>query len=91
MPTLGAHLSEEEFAAVKLAAQASTEELPGPYAAEAIRERLRREGKMPGAENALVTKLTAKVAVAVRKDPALADRIDALISKSTRRHMAPVA
>jgi hypothetical protein len=89
MPTLGAHVSDEEFKAVELAAEASPERKVGPYCAEAIRERLRREGLMPGADNEQVAKLTAKVAAAVRKDPTLTERIEAVIGKSTRRQLAP--
>jgi hypothetical protein len=87
MPTLGAHVSAEEFEAVKLAAQASPEKLPGPYAAEAIRDRLRREGKMPGAENEEIAKITAKVAEAIRKDRGVIPHVEAALTKATRRRM----
>lgn len=88
MPTLGAHVSEEVFKAVELAAAASPEKNVSPYVAEAVRRRLSAEGLMPGSSDEEVAKLTAKVAAAVRKDPALTGRIEAVIGKSTRRMVA---
>lgn len=85
MPTLGAHVSEEIFAAVELAAAASPERNVSPYVAEAVRRRLSAEGLMPGTKDEDVARVTAKVAAALKKDPSLIDRVESLLSRSTRR------
>lgn len=48
MPTIGAHVSDDLEAVIKSAAKASPEKKPGPWLAEAARQRLEREGMMPG-------------------------------------------
>jgi hypothetical protein len=48
MPTLGSHFSETEAAIVAKAAKASGSEKVSPYIAEAVRQRLEREGFLPG-------------------------------------------
>lgn len=88
MPTISAHVSEEVATAVELAAKATQEGKVGPYIAGAVCERLDRDGLLPGSKNEDVAKLTAKVAAAVRKDPTLTERIEAVIGKSTRRQLA---
>ncbi len=90
MPTISAHVSEEEAKAVEVAAAAAPEGKPSPYVREAVLQRLDREGLLPGSNGEDVARVVAKVTAAVRKDPALIDRIEAVLSKSTRRHMAPV-
>ncbi len=47
MATLGVHFSDEEESAVRAAAEAAGQKA-SPYAAQAIRERMRREGHVPG-------------------------------------------
>ncbi len=46
MPTLGAHFSDDEAKAVEIAAGASPERRVSPYVAEAIRQRMAREGML---------------------------------------------
>ncbi len=89
MPTIGAHVSEAEEQAVKIAAAASPEKKPSPYAAEAIRQRLSREGLLPGTKEEEVARITAKVAAAVREDPSAVQRVEAVLNKQTRRRMVP--
>lgn len=48
MPTLGTHLSDELADTVEGIAKTSPEKKVGPWIAEAIRQRLEREGKLPG-------------------------------------------
>jgi hypothetical protein len=48
MPTLGAHFSDDEAPAVEAAAKVSPEKKTGPYIAEAVRQRMGREGMLPG-------------------------------------------
>ena len=48
MPTLGSHFSDETAAVVEAAAKASSAKKVGPYIAEAVMQRLEREGMMPG-------------------------------------------
>lgn len=61
------------------------------YIANLVDEDLRSAGMLPAINaDEDVAKLTAKVAAAVRKDPTLTDRIEAVLSKSTRsRRLAP--
>ncbi len=48
MPSLGVYLNEENAALVEKAAKASGSEKVSPYIAEAVRQRLEREGHLPG-------------------------------------------
>jgi hypothetical protein len=48
MPTLGAHFSDAEAEDVKKAARVSDEQQVGPYIAVAVRQRMEREGMLPG-------------------------------------------
>lgn len=88
MPSLGVYFTDEEAEAVERAASVSPEKKPSPYIAQAVRDRLGKEGQLPGNKDEDVAKLTAKVAAAVRKDPTVADKIEAVIGKSTRRQLA---
>ncbi len=47
MPTISANVSDEEVDLLKKAA-AAVGERPSPYIASAVRERMRREGHIPG-------------------------------------------
>lgn len=48
MPTLGGHFPEDEVADVKAAASLSPQKQVGPYIVEAVRQRMARDGMMPG-------------------------------------------
>jgi hypothetical protein len=48
MPTISAHVSEKFSAIVETAAKNSPEDKVGPWLAEAAKQRLEREGLMPG-------------------------------------------
>lgn len=48
MPTISTQTSEEEAKVIELAAGASEEKRISPYVLEAIRQRLAREGMLPG-------------------------------------------
>lgn len=54
MPTISAHVSDEFSEAVTAAASNSTEKKVAPWLAEAARQRLEREGMLPGNPNAEV-------------------------------------
>lgn len=48
MPTISAHVDEDMAKQVDLAAKASEQKRPGPYIAEAVRQRMQREGMLRG-------------------------------------------
>jgi hypothetical protein len=48
MPSIGVYFSDDEVEAVELASKASPEKKPSPYIAEAVRQRMAREGMLPG-------------------------------------------
>lgn len=48
MPTLGAHFPDNVVETVENAAKASPEQKVGPYIVEAVRQRMAREGTLPG-------------------------------------------
>ncbi len=47
MPTLGVHFPDNEAGAVEIAAKASPEKKVGRYIAEAVRQRMERDGTLP--------------------------------------------
>lgn len=48
MPTLGGHFPDDEVQSVKDAASVSAQKQVGPYIVEAVRQRMARDGMMPG-------------------------------------------
>lgn len=48
MPTLGSHYSEDEVLMIKAAAKACADRRVGTYIGAAVRQRLEREGFVPG-------------------------------------------
>jgi predicted hydrolase (HD superfamily) len=63
MPSLGVYFSDEEATAVDAAAVVSPEKKPSPYIAEAVRQRLSREGMLPGNPRAEINAAIEEVGV----------------------------
>jgi hypothetical protein len=81
MPTISAHVDEKTAETIENAARVSDEKKVGPYVAEAVRQRLAREGMLPGNPHAEIIAAAEEIGV----DRAL----DALRrAQRTRKHAA---
>ena len=83
MPTLSAHVSDEIDAAVRAVAPK-----PGTWVAEAIQEKLEREGRLPGdpvAEVAIAAAELARVHGPAAVHAQLAQLADASLEQSPER------
>lgn len=76
MPSLGVYFTDQEAEAVESAAAVSTEKKPSPYIAEAVRQRLAREGMLPGNPRAEINAAIEEVGV---------DRALEVLKKAVRR------
>jgi hypothetical protein len=63
MPTISAHLPDQEFDAFETAVKASAEKKQGPYIAEAVRQRMEREGMLPGNPHAELVAAAEEVGI----------------------------
>jgi len=63
MPTLGAHFSDDMAEAVEKAAKSSPEEKVGPYMAEAVRQRMEREGTLAHNPRAILIAAAEEVGI----------------------------
>lgn len=63
MPTISAHVTEEEEKAVELAVAASEEKKMAPYVKEAVFRRMAREGMLPGNPRAEINAAIEEVGV----------------------------
>lgn len=75
MPTIGAHVSDDDNTAVEIAAKAANVKV-GTWATEAIRQRLSREGMLPGNPRAEINAAIEEVGV---------DRALEVLKKAVRR------
>lgn len=78
MPTLGAYVNDEIARAINAAAEETTGGKIAPWLGEAARQRLEREGRLPGTDRA---KAIAE----------MVDLVDALGPEEFRRRMAAAA
>ena len=78
MPTLGAYVTDEIASAINAAAEETTGGKIAPWLGEAARQRLEREGRLPGTDRA---KAIAE----------MVDLVDALGPEEFRRRMMAAA